>query len=226
MRAIRALWVVGLIVFAGCGGGELEGPERSRFELVDMVELEVERGAVQIFGSSDQKGAVVDRWMGPRESFRQIDEFLEFRRLVVQAHCRSRGGCDVRYDFGLARTARAQVELEEGELRFVKYGGPIKARVKKGRLTAQRLSSSEVSVEVGEGRAQLEFEEAPERLHLRIEQGEAAIFVPDRSYRCEFDRESSSIRLNGLRCHQSSLRTIEVEHGGGKVRFGLRDVPE
>lgn len=223
----RVLGVLGMLFFfTGCGGDEMEGPERSRYEMVDRADFEIERGRVQIFGSRGQKGAVVDRWMRPRDGFSKLDEFLEHRRLVVQARCRSRGECDVRYDLGLSRTARTQVELEEGELRLVKIVGPITAKVKKGRVVGETLSSSEVDVEVEDGRVQLKFVEAPETLRIRMERGEATIFVPDRSFRCEFDREAPQFNLDKLRCHPTSLRTIRIEPGEAKVRFGVVDMPE
>ncbi len=221
---MRTAVVLCVVVAMGCIDSDLDGPQRSEFDGVDTMIVDVERADMTIFGSRHAQSVIVDRWSGGDGAFDVLEERQTGRELFVDARCGAEPSCQVRYDTAVARTTDVEAVFGEGKLRMFRLGGQLSVDVGDGRVVGKSLRSDIADVTVDKGTARLSFDAAPEMLRIELgDEATARVSLPGDAYRCNFDEEATSVRTGGLECDRHAVRRIEVRPSDAAVHFEVGD---
>lgn len=203
-----------------CTDGGLQGPERFEFEGVERGDIDVERGEVNVVGTRRIEQTIVDRWRGSMGDYSALDERAAEGELVVESACSDPGECRVRYDLAVGRGFGMEARIDDGDVHLAHLRGELDVSVGRGEVTTSNLSSSIARFELEKASARLVFSESPSNLVVRVgSEASARVVLPDRPYRCEFDRSENASSKQSIECDSSAEHLLRVEPADGDASF-------
>jgi DUF4097 and DUF4098 domain-containing protein YvlB len=224
--AVTGAVVASGLILAGCGLGNVVGPESEAKVAYDVsarvLSLDVESGSGDIVVvESGRSGVHVTEtlhWRGNASAKPTTSHPVDGDKLTLNYRCpKSSWSCGVDYRVEIPHGLDVKSDTGSGDITLRALSGPVNASTGSGDIDANGLSGTTLIGKTGSGDVQVAFVAIPSDVNVDTGSGNGTVKVPQGSYAVTTDSGSGSQQV-GVTKNAAAPRKIVVRTGSGDVK--------